>query len=882
VAQPLGEFAELAGRAPMRCGGQPQMGDRIAFETVGAALQEQELRLESRQVLDHLRPNFGKRAVACARRQRQIKLGAHRRSAPAFVRSAGARIQIASVLVNVGNDHGGVIFEGVVHPIAVVGIDIYVGDALKARAPAQELDRDPAIVENAEAGCVITGRVVQTCDRHKCPAAAAPHDCIDGIHRSANHIGGSFVNPTERRSIPCVQKALAARRALANKIYVCGRVEAQEFLGVSRTRLDELHARVKSAPLELAHKGRIAVPPERVAAAKAVAREALPQHDCHSCVHDDSSRIRQSLAHAACAAIAKAARLDHNARLFFTLHASFCVAQYIFTMNRVSKVVPPKRVILRDISLSFFPGAKIGVLGLNGSGKSTLLRIMAGIDASFDGEARPQSGIRVGFLPQEPELDASKDVRTSVMEGVGDVFGLVERFNAVSDRFAQPMSDEEMQALLEEQAKLQDAIDATGGWELERKLEIAADALRLPPWETKIATLSGGEKRRVALCRLLLSAPDMLLLDEPTNHLDAESIAWLERYLEEYPSTVIAVTHDRYFLDNVAEWILELDRGHGIPWQGNYSSWLEQKERRLALEERENQTLRKTLERELEWVRQNPKARQAKSKARLLRYEELASKEFQERNETNEIYIPPGQRLGDLVIEVKNLRKAYGERLLIDDASFNLPRGGIVGIIGPNGAGKTTLFRMLTGVEAPDAGQIRVGPTVKLAYVDQSRQSLDAKKTVWEEISGGLDMVKVGNYETPSRGYVGRFNFKGAQQQQHIGELSGGERNRVHLAKVVKSGGNVLLLDEPTNDLDIETLRALEEALLSFPGCAVVISHDRWFLDRIATHILAFENNSEVVWFEGNYQQYVEDFKRRKGEEAAHPHRVRYRPLERK
>jgi ATP-binding cassette ChvD family protein len=443
------------------------------------------------------------------------------------------------------------------------------------------------------------------------------------------------------------------------------------------------------------------------------------------------------------------------------------------------------------------------------------------------------------------------------------------------------MSDEEMSALLEEQAKLQDAIDAAGGWELERKLEIAADALRLPPWEAKIATLSGGEKRRVALCRLLLSAPDMLLLDEPTNHLDAESIAWLERYLEEYPSTVIAVTHDRYFLDNVAEWILELDRGHGIPWQGNYSSWLEQKERRLALEERENQTLRKTLERELEWVRQNPKARRAKSKARLQRYEELASKEFQERNETNEIYIPPGERLGELVIEVKNLRKAYGERLLIDDASFNLPRGGIVGIIGPNGAGKTTLFRMLTGVEAPDAGEIRVGPSVKLAYVDQSRQTLNDKKTVWEEISGGLDLIKVGNYETPSRGYVGRFNFKGAQQQQHIGELSGGERNRVHLAKVVKSGGNVLLLDEPTNDLDIETLRALEEALLSFPGCAVVISHDRWFLDRIATHILAFESNSEVVWFEGNYQEYVEDFKRRKGEEAAHPHRIRYRPLAR-
>jgi energy-dependent translational throttle protein EttA len=557
------------------------------------------------------------------------------------------------------------------------------------------------------------------------------------------------------------------------------------------------------------------------------------------------------------------------------------MAQYIFTMQGVGKVVPPKRVILRDISLSFFPGAKIGVLGLNGAGKSTVLRIMAGIDKEIEGEARPQSGIRVGYLPQEPQLDPSSDVRSTVQEGVGETFKLVEEFNRISDRFAEPMEDEEMNALLERQAKLQDAIDTAGGWELERKLEIAADALRLPPWESKIDTLSGGEKRRVALCRLLLSAPDMLLLDEPTNHLDAESIAWLERYLEEYPSTVVAVTHDRYFLDNVAEWILELDRGHGIPWHGNYSSWLEQKEARLKLEEREREALRKALEHELEWVRQNPKARQAKSKARLQRYEELASREFQERNETNEIYIPPGERLGELVIEVKGLRKGYGERLLIDGLSFSLPRGGIVGIIGPNGAGKTTLFRMLTGGEQPDAGEIRVGPTVKLAYVDQSRHALDDKKTVWQEISGGLDILKVGNYETPSRSYVGRFNFKGSQQQQTIGELSGGERNRVHLAKVLKSGGNVLLLDEPTNDLDVETLRALEEALLGFPGCAVVISHDRWFLDRIATHILAFEGDSQVVWFEGNYQEYVEDFKRRKGEEAAQPHRIRYKPLTR-
>jgi sulfate-transporting ATPase len=555
------------------------------------------------------------------------------------------------------------------------------------------------------------------------------------------------------------------------------------------------------------------------------------------------------------------------------------MAQFIYTMNRVGKVVPPKRIILRDISLSFFPGAKIGVLGLNGSGKSTLLKIMSGVDKDIEGEARAQAGIKVGYLPQEPLLDEAKTVREVVGEGVGDVQSLIDRFNAISDKFAEPMSDDEMNKLMEEQAKMQDKIDAVGGWELERKLEIAADSLRLPPWESVVGKLSGGEKRRVALCRLLLSKPDMLLLDEPTNHLDAESVAWLEHFLEEYPSTVIAVTHDRYFLDNVAEWILELDRGHGIPWQGNYSSWLEQKEQRLAQEERQQDALAKSLKRELEWVRTNPKARQAKSKARLQRYEELASQEFQKRNETNEIYIPPGDRLGDLVIECKNIRKGYGDRLLIDSLSFGLPPGGIVGIIGPNGAGKTTLFRMLSGVEKPDRGEIRLGPSVKLAYVDQSRQSLNDKNTVWQEISGGLDLIKVGNYETSSRGYVGRFNFKGVQQQQVIGDLSGGERNRVHLAKVLKSGGNVLLLDEPTNDLDIETLRALEDALVAFPGCAVVISHDRWFLDRIATHILAFEGNSEVVWFEGNYQEYVEDHKKRKGEDAAQPHRIRYKPL---
>ncbi len=555
------------------------------------------------------------------------------------------------------------------------------------------------------------------------------------------------------------------------------------------------------------------------------------------------------------------------------------MAQFIYTMNRVGKVVPPKRIILRDISLSFFPGAKIGVLGLNGSGKSTLLKIMSGVDKDIEGEARAQAGIKVGYLPQEPVLDDAKSVREVVGEGVGDVQSLIDRFNAISDKFAEPMSDDEMSKALEEQAKLQDKIDAVGGWELERKLEIAADSLRLPPWDALVGKLSGGEKRRVALCRLLLSKPDMLLLDEPTNHLDAESVAWLEHFLEEYPSTVIAVTHDRYFLDNVAEWILELDRGHGIPWQGNYSSWLEQKGLRLAQEERQQDALAKTLKRELEWVRTNPKARQAKSKARLQRYEELASQEFQKRNETNEIYIPPGDRLGDLVIECKNLRKGYEDRLLIDSLSFNLPPGGIVGIIGPNGAGKTTLFRMLSGAEKPDGGEIRLGPSVKLAYVDQSRQALNDKNTVWQEISGGLDLIKVGNYETSSRGYVGRFNFKGVQQGQMIGELSGGERNRVHLAKVLKAGGNVLLLDEPTNDLDIETLRALEDALVAFPGCAVVISHDRWFLDRIATHILAFEGDSQVVWFEGNYQEYVEDHKKRKGEDASQPHRIRYKPL---
>ncbi len=555
------------------------------------------------------------------------------------------------------------------------------------------------------------------------------------------------------------------------------------------------------------------------------------------------------------------------------------MAQYVYTMRGVGKIVPPKRAILRNISLSFFPGAKIGVLGLNGSGKSTLLRIMAGEEKDFDGEAIPMPDMRIGLLPQEPHLDPAKDVRGNVEEGVGGTIALINRFNAISDRFAEPLEDDEMNRLLEEQGELQGKIDAANGWELDRKLEVAADALRLPPWDADVTKISGGERRRVALCRLLLSEPDMLLLDEPTNHLDALSVQWLERFLERYPGTVIAVTHDRYFLDNVAGWILELDRGYGIPWVGNYSSWLEQKEKRLEIEAKQESARIKTMQQELEWVRSNPRARQAKSKARLARFEELASTEVQKRNETNEIYIPPGPHLGDIVIEADGLSKAYGDKLLFDGLSFRLPRGGIVGVIGPNGAGKTTLFRILSGQEKPDSGKLRIGDTVKLAFVDQSRDSLDAAKTVWEEISNGQDVIEVGSYSAPSRGYVARFNFKGADQQKRVGELSGGERNRVHLAKVLRSGGNVLFLDEPTNDLDVETLRALEQALLDFPGCAVVISHDRWFLDRIATHILAFEGDSQAVWFEGNYADYLGDRRRRLGEDADKPHRVRYKPL---
>ena len=557
------------------------------------------------------------------------------------------------------------------------------------------------------------------------------------------------------------------------------------------------------------------------------------------------------------------------------------MAQYVYSMMGVGKVVPPKKHILKDIYLSFFPGAKIGVLGLNGAGKSTLLRIMAGIDTEIEGEAIPQKNLKIGYLPQEPQLDEDSDVRANVEQGLGEAKTLLNEFERVSARFGEELTDDEMTALIEDQGELQTKIDAIGAWEVERKLEIAADALRLPPWEAKVAHLSGGERRRVALCRLLLSEPEMLLLDEPTNHLDAESVAWLERYLEQYAGTVIAVTHDRYFLDNVAGWILELDRGQGIPWEGNYSSWLEQKDKRLEQEEKTTSARRKTISAELEWVRSNPKGRQAKSKARVARFNDLVDQEFQSRSETNEIYIPPGPRLGDKVIEVKNVRKAFGDKLLVDDLSFSLPPGGIVGIIGPNGAGKTTLFKMLTGVESPDTGEISQGDTTDIAYVDQSRDTLDDSKTVWEEISDGLDVLEVGKYQTSSRAYVGRFNFKGPDQQKHIGALSGGERNRVHLAKVLRRGCNVLLLDEPTNDLDVETLRALEEALINFPGCAVVISHDRWFLDRIATHILAFEGDSQVTWFAGNFAEYEADRKRRLGDDADQPHRIKYKPIQR-
>lgn len=554
------------------------------------------------------------------------------------------------------------------------------------------------------------------------------------------------------------------------------------------------------------------------------------------------------------------------------------MAQYVMSMLRVSKIVPPKKTIIKDISLSFFPGAKIGLLGLNGSGKSTVLRIMAGVDKEFEGEVQWQPGISIGYLPQEPQLDPEKTVREEVESGMGEVMQAQANLEAVYAAYAEP--DADFDKLAEEQAKWENMIAASGS-DLSTQLEIAADALRLPPWDAKIGPLSGGEKRRVALCKLLLSKPDMLLLDEPTNHLDAESVEWLEQFLVRFPGTVVAVTHDRYFLDNAAEWILELDRGHGIPWKGNYSSWLDQKQARLALEESQESSRRKALNTELEWVRQNPKARQAKSKSRIARYEELASAEYQKRNETQEIFIPAGERLGDQVIEFDNVTKAFNDRLLIDNLSFSVPAGAIVGIIGPNGAGKSTLFKMITGMDKPDSGEVKIGQTVKLAYVDQSRDDLTNDKTVFDEISGGSDILTVGRYETPSRAYIGRFNFKGGDQQKIVGHLSGGERGRLHLAKTLISGGNVLLLDEPSNDLDIETLRALEDALLEFAGCVLVISHDRWFLDRIATHILAAEGDSQWTFFNGNYQEYEADKRKRLGEEGAKPKRIRYKPITR-
>jgi len=555
------------------------------------------------------------------------------------------------------------------------------------------------------------------------------------------------------------------------------------------------------------------------------------------------------------------------------------MAQYVFTMSQVGKVVPPNRVILKDISLSFFPGAKIGVLGLNGSGKSTLLRIMAGIDKEYLGEARPQDDLKIGYLSQEPALDAGKDVRGNVEDGVREIKDLLDEFNAISDKFAEPMSDDQMTALLERQGELQLQIDAVEGWDLERKLEIAADALRLPAYDADVTTLSGGERRRVALCRLLVSNPDMLLLDEPTNHLDAESVAWLERFLKDFTGTVVAITHDRYFLDNAAGWILELDRGHGIPYEGNYSDWLGAKEIRLASEQKREDSRQRAIKTELEWVRTQPKARHAKNKARLARFEEMNSQEFQERNETLELYIPPGPRLGDLVLEVEGLVKSYGEQVLLDNLSFIVPRGAIVGIIGGNGAGKSTLFKLISGQEKADSGNVKLGETVVLGYVDQSRDSLSDDKNVWQEISEGNEILQIGRYETSSRAYVSRFNFKGNDQQKLVKDLSGGERNRVHLAKLLKKGANFLLLDEPTNDLDVETLRALENAIEAYPGTLMVISHDRWFLDRIATHILAFEGNSQATWFEGNYTDYELDRKKRLGDSGGTPTRVRYKKL---
>ena len=845
------------------------MRDRIALETVGTALHDDELRFAGFEVLLHALPDQRKFCVVGAGGQRHVQLGPARRAGAGLISGAGPRVQEATILVNIGKQGVRIILETVEHAVAVVRVDVDISDALHVVALAQVLDRDAAVIEDTESRCAAACRVVQTGDRDERARVVVVHQLVNGAQHRAHHGRSGVVDPGHGGRIAIVQPAAADGRHARYFVNVIRRVKQGEFIG-ERLAWMAIGNRIPEPRFFQFRMERImTIGAERVRVAESVRGDRFSPVNQHLVVH------------ARRADVCLWRSIPDNARsLIPASNTANTMAQYIYTMNRVAKVVPPKRHILRDISLSFFPGAKIGVLGLNGSGKSTLLRIMAGLDTEIDGEARPQTGIKIGYLPQEPELDPDKDVRGNVEDGVAETKALVDRFNEISMQFAEPMDDEQMNALLEEQGKLQDAIDAAGAWELDRKLEIAADALRLPPWDADVTKLSGGERRRVALCRLLLSQPDMLLLDEPTNHLDAESVAWLERFLDEYPSTVIAVTHDRYFLDNVAGWILELDRGHGIPWEGNYSSWLEQKEARLQHEEAAEKARRKAMQHELEWVRSNPKGRQAKSKARLRQFEEISSPSYQKRNETNEIYIPPGPRLGDVVLEVNNLKKGFGDKLLIDDLSFQLPAGGIVGVIGPNGAGKTTMFRMITGEQAPDAGTLRLGDTVEIAAVDQSRDSLNDNKTVWEEISDGLDMITVGNYETSSRAYVGRFNFRGQDQQKKIGLLSGGERNRVHLAKTLRAGGNLILLDEPTNDLDVETLRALEEALLEFPGSAIVISHDRWYLDRIATHILAFEGNSEVVWFAGNYADYEEDRKRRLGADAANPHRIKYKKLQ--
>ena len=865
-------LAVFIGQSAQRCRGigvgflsPGHVGDRIALQAVSAALHEDELGLLRVDKGLYPVPGPPELDIIGARRYRDIELGALCPPLAGLVRMSGARIQVAAVFVDIGKYQVGVVFETVEHTVAMVGVDIHIGDAFQTKILAQVFCRHTTVVEHAEPGSPIARRMMQSGDRHKSTFVVIVHDFVNGTKHCANDRRGRVVDTFDRRCIATVEPPFARNGHPRHLVDVFGRVKKRQLVHERGTRVTQVDMSIEPGCIELGVKNIMAVEAKRMRITKAVS------HDFRSFVDE------HGFAHGLPIVVFLCGSIPDNARSSIF---GPTMAQYIYTMNRVAKVVPPKRHIIRDISLSFFPGAKIGVLGLNGSGKSTLMRIMAGLDTEIDGEARPQPGIKIGYLPQEPELDPNKDVRGNVEEGLGEVIDHLHRFNEISEKFAEPMSDDEMSALLDEQGKLQDDIDSAGGWEIDRKLEVAADALRLPPWDADVTKLSGGERRRVALCRLLLSQPDMLLLDEPTNHLDAESVAWLERFLDEYPSTVIAVTHDRYFLDNVAGWILELDRGHGIPWEGNYSSWLEQKEARLKVEESGEKARKRAMEHELEWVRSNPKGRQAKSKARLKQFEELSSPSYQQRHETNEIYIPPGPRLGDVVLEVENLKKAFGDKLLIDDLSFQLPPGGIVGVIGPNGAGKTTLTRMITGQEQADSGTLRLGDTVQIAAVDQSRESLDDNKTVWEEISDGLDLIKVGNYETSSRAYVGRFNFRGQDQQKKIGLLSGGERNRVHLAKMLKAGGNFLLLDEPTNDLDVETLRALEEALLEVPGSAMVISHDRWFLDRICTHMLAFEGDSVVTWFAGNYADYEEDRKRRLGADAANPHRIKYKRLD--